>query len=149
MWNKYSNLVLKVNQQYHKAVLMSLLSQGDSGGPLNCYTGGAWRVHGVVSYGPAGMCNQVNKPTVFTRVSSFQDWIYSVSLHDVILRMSPHLHIYTAWLLFLWTFYFRFCKLVQSAKWNQSNKMTMHPTHWCVTCSKCLLVFLHWARGWR
>ncbi|XP_010766171.1 chymotrypsin-like elastase family member 2A, partial [Notothenia coriiceps] len=26
--------------------------QGDSGGPLSCYTGGAWRVHGVVSYGP-------------------------------------------------------------------------------------------------
>ncbi|KAF3703637.1 Chymotrypsin-like elastase family member 2A [Channa argus] len=52
--------------------------QGDSGGPLNCYTGGAWRVHGVVSYGPAGMCNQVTKPTVFTRVSFFEDWIYSV-----------------------------------------------------------------------
>uniref|UniRef100_A0A3Q0SXU9 Peptidase S1 domain-containing protein n=1 Tax=Amphilophus citrinellus TaxID=61819 RepID=A0A3Q0SXU9_AMPCI len=43
--------------------------QGDSGGPLNCYTDGAWRVHGVVSYGPAGMCNQLYKPTVFTRVS--------------------------------------------------------------------------------
>uniref|UniRef100_A0A665UD80 Peptidase S1 domain-containing protein n=1 Tax=Echeneis naucrates TaxID=173247 RepID=A0A665UD80_ECHNA len=54
--------------------------QGDSGGPLNCFIDGAWRVHGVVSYGPAGMCNQVNKPTVFTRVSSFLDWIYSVSL---------------------------------------------------------------------
>ncbi|XP_020791299.1 elastase-1-like [Boleophthalmus pectinirostris] len=49
--------------------------QGDSGGPLNCYTDGAWRVHGVVSYGPAGMCNQLRKPTVFTRVSSFIDWI--------------------------------------------------------------------------
>ncbi|XP_030254885.1 elastase-1 [Sparus aurata] len=52
--------------------------QGDSGGPLNCYTDGAWRVHGVVSYGPAGMCNQVTKPTVFTKVSAFQDWILSV-----------------------------------------------------------------------
>ncbi|XP_041670627.1 chymotrypsin-like elastase family member 2A [Cheilinus undulatus] len=51
--------------------------QGDSGGPLNCYTGGAWRVHGVVSYGPAGMCNQYKKPTVFTSVSFFMDWIYS------------------------------------------------------------------------
>ncbi|XP_041824687.1 chymotrypsin-like elastase family member 2A [Melanotaenia boesemani] len=51
--------------------------QGDSGGPLNCFTDGAWRVHGVVSYGPAGMCNQVSKPTVFTRVSSFLDWMYS------------------------------------------------------------------------
>ncbi|GAA6215014.1 chymotrypsin-like elastase family member 2A [Lates japonicus] len=52
--------------------------QGDSGGPLSCFTDGAWRVHGVVSYGPAGYCNQVSKPTVFTRVSSFQDWMYSV-----------------------------------------------------------------------
>uniref|UniRef100_UPI0037E7E70F elastase-1-like n=1 Tax=Semicossyphus pulcher TaxID=241346 RepID=UPI0037E7E70F len=52
--------------------------QGDSGGPLNCFTNGAWRVHGVVSYGPAGMCNQWKKPTVFTRVSVFEDWIFSV-----------------------------------------------------------------------
>uniref|UniRef100_A0A3B5AXI4 Elastase-1-like n=1 Tax=Stegastes partitus TaxID=144197 RepID=A0A3B5AXI4_9TELE len=54
--------------------------QGDSGGPLSCYTNGAWRVHGVVSYGPAGMCNQYKKPTVFTRVSSFLDWIFSVGI---------------------------------------------------------------------
>ncbi|XP_041670196.1 chymotrypsin-like elastase family member 2A [Cheilinus undulatus] len=53
--------------------------QGDSGGPLNCFTGGAWRVHGVVSYGPAGGCNQYMKPTVFTRVSFFMDWIFSIS----------------------------------------------------------------------
>ncbi|XP_047423899.1 elastase-1-like [Mugil cephalus] len=52
--------------------------QGDSGGPLSCFIDGAWRVHGVVSYGPAGMCNQESKPTVFTRVSYFQDWMYSV-----------------------------------------------------------------------
>ncbi|KAM9713300.1 chymotrypsin-like elastase family member 2A [Menidia menidia] len=51
--------------------------QGDSGGPLNCFDDGAWRVHGVVSYGPSGMCNQVTKPTVFTRVSSFLSWMYS------------------------------------------------------------------------
>ncbi|KAM4534089.1 chymotrypsin-like elastase family member 2A [Odontesthes bonariensis] len=51
--------------------------QGDSGGPLNCLTDGTWTVHGVVSYGPAGMCNQVSKPTVFTRVSSFVEWIFS------------------------------------------------------------------------
>uniref|UniRef100_A0A3Q4AUM5 Peptidase S1 domain-containing protein n=1 Tax=Mola mola TaxID=94237 RepID=A0A3Q4AUM5_MOLML len=53
--------------------------QGDSGGPLNCFTDGDWRVHGVVSYGPSGFCNQWRKPTVFTRVSYFLDWIYSVS----------------------------------------------------------------------
>ncbi|XP_075994230.1 elastase-1-like [Genypterus blacodes] len=50
---------------------------GDSGGPLSCFTDGAWRVHGVVSYGPYN-CNMATKPTVFTRVSSFVDWIYTV-----------------------------------------------------------------------
>ncbi|XP_008306143.3 chymotrypsin-like elastase family member 2A [Cynoglossus semilaevis] len=54
--------------------------QGDSGGPLNCLTDGVWRVHGVVSYGPSGYCNQLTKPTVFTKVSSFLGWIYSVTL---------------------------------------------------------------------
>ncbi|XP_075994143.1 chymotrypsin-like elastase family member 2A [Genypterus blacodes] len=53
--------------------------QGDSGGPLNCFTDGAWRVHGIVSYGPYN-CNMKNKPTVFTKVSSFMDWIYTVLL---------------------------------------------------------------------
>uniref|UniRef100_A0A3B4XSG4 Chymotrypsin-like elastase family member 2A n=1 Tax=Seriola lalandi dorsalis TaxID=1841481 RepID=A0A3B4XSG4_SERLL len=57
--------------------------QGDSGGPLSCYTDGAWRVHGVVSYGPSGMCNQVTKPTVFTRVSFFLEWIFSVSSNTI------------------------------------------------------------------
>uniref|UniRef100_A0A3B3ZRG0 Peptidase S1 domain-containing protein n=1 Tax=Periophthalmus magnuspinnatus TaxID=409849 RepID=A0A3B3ZRG0_9GOBI len=52
--------------------------QGDSGGPLNCFTDGAWRVYGVASFAPSGMCNQLQKPTVFTRVASFMDWIYSV-----------------------------------------------------------------------
>uniref|UniRef100_A0A3B3Y2C8 Peptidase S1 domain-containing protein n=1 Tax=Poecilia mexicana TaxID=48701 RepID=A0A3B3Y2C8_9TELE len=57
--------------------------QGDSGGPLNCLTDGVWRVHGVVSYGPAGVCNQKFKPTVFTRVSSFLHWMYSVNnMHE-------------------------------------------------------------------
>ena len=53
--------------------------QGDSGGPLSCLMDGVWRLHGVVSYGPAGECNQYSKPTVFTRVASYLDWIYSVS----------------------------------------------------------------------
>lgn len=49
--------------------------QGDSGGPLNCRIDGIWQVHGAASYGPFP-CTVYQKPTVYTRVSSFIDWIY-------------------------------------------------------------------------
>ncbi|KAG7227029.1 hypothetical protein INR49_022376, partial [Caranx melampygus] len=53
---------------------------GDSGGPLNCQgTDGAWGVHGIVSFGSGLKCNFPKKPTVFTQVSSYIDWISSVS----------------------------------------------------------------------
>ncbi|XP_062243272.1 ovochymase-2 [Platichthys flesus] len=51
--------------------------QGDSGGPFVCTAAGAdttWEVHGIVSFGPLG-CIQDKKPSVFTRVSAFSDWI--------------------------------------------------------------------------
>ncbi|CAN9510288.1 unnamed protein product [Ophioblennius macclurei] len=51
--------------------------QGDSGGPFACTAGGTdktWQVHGIVSFGPQG-CIQDKKPSVFTRVSAFSDWI--------------------------------------------------------------------------
>ncbi|XP_076004105.1 ovochymase-2 [Genypterus blacodes] len=51
--------------------------QGDSGGPFICATAGTnttWEVHGVVSFGPQG-CIKDKKPSVFTRVSAFSDWI--------------------------------------------------------------------------
>ncbi|XP_056400081.1 chymotrypsin-C-like isoform X2 [Hyla sarda] len=49
---------------------------GDSGGPLNCQAAdGSWEVHGVVSFGSGVSCNYEKKPTVFTRVSAYQDWI--------------------------------------------------------------------------
>ncbi|XP_075462192.1 chymotrypsin-C-like [Ascaphus truei] len=49
---------------------------GDSGGPLNCQTAsGTWEVHGIVSFGSGLSCNYVKKPTVFTRVSAYIDWI--------------------------------------------------------------------------
>ncbi|MGH0167234.1 UNVERIFIED_CONTAM: hypothetical protein FKN15_074182 [Acipenser sinensis] len=51
--------------------------QGDSGGPLNCFSDGVWKVQGIVSFGPAPYCNTFMKPTVFTRVSAFMDWIYN------------------------------------------------------------------------
>uniref|UniRef100_A0A8C5TKU2 Peptidase S1 domain-containing protein n=1 Tax=Malurus cyaneus samueli TaxID=2593467 RepID=A0A8C5TKU2_9PASS len=52
---------------------------GDSGGPLSCYRDGHWEVHGIVSFGLVPYCNTYQKPTVFTRVSAYVDWIYSVS----------------------------------------------------------------------
>ncbi|KAL8198569.1 UNVERIFIED_CONTAM: hypothetical protein K2H54_016557 [Gekko kuhli] len=48
---------------------------GDSGGPLNCHNGNAWEVHGIVSFGSGLGCNTAKKPTVFTRVSAYNDWI--------------------------------------------------------------------------
>uniref|UniRef100_A0A3Q1GIF0 pancreatic elastase II n=2 Tax=Acanthochromis polyacanthus TaxID=80966 RepID=A0A3Q1GIF0_9TELE len=49
---------------------------GDSGGPLNCQSSsGAWEVHGIVSFGSGLSCNFPRKPTVFTRVSAYGDWI--------------------------------------------------------------------------
>ncbi|KAM6216920.1 chymotrypsin-like elastase family member 2A [Rhynchocyon petersi] len=53
---------------------------GDSGGPLNCQAAnGQWEVHGVVSFGSSLGCNYYHKPSVFTRVSDYIDWINSLS----------------------------------------------------------------------
>uniref|UniRef100_G1N5J9 Peptidase S1 domain-containing protein n=2 Tax=Meleagris gallopavo TaxID=9103 RepID=G1N5J9_MELGA len=49
---------------------------GDSGGPLNCQAeDGHWEVHGIASFVSALGCDTPKKPTVFTRVSAFEDWI--------------------------------------------------------------------------
>ncbi|XP_029864862.1 elastase-1-like [Aquila chrysaetos chrysaetos] len=48
---------------------------GDSGGPLSCYKDNSWQVHGIVSFGLVPYCNTYKKPTVFTRVSAYVDWI--------------------------------------------------------------------------
>uniref|UniRef100_F6ZPY1 Chymotrypsin C n=1 Tax=Equus caballus TaxID=9796 RepID=F6ZPY1_HORSE len=51
---------------------------GDSGGPLNCPAEneeGSWEVHGIVSFGSSEGCNVVKKPSVYTRVSAYIDWI--------------------------------------------------------------------------
>uniref|UniRef100_A0A4X1W7U1 EF-hand domain family member D2 n=2 Tax=Sus scrofa TaxID=9823 RepID=A0A4X1W7U1_PIG len=49
---------------------------GDSGGPLNCQAeNGSWEVRGIVSFGSGLGCNTYKKPTVFTRVSAYIDWI--------------------------------------------------------------------------
>ncbi|KAG7255999.1 hypothetical protein CRUP_014235 [Coryphaenoides rupestris] len=52
---------------------------GDSGGPLNCQNpDGSWEVHGAVSFGSGEGCNVLQKPTVFTQVSSYISWINKV-----------------------------------------------------------------------
>ncbi|NXE96824.1 CTRC protein, partial [Menura novaehollandiae] len=52
---------------------------GDSGGPLNCQCDdGIWEVDGIVSFGSSLSCNMIKKPTVFTRVSAYIDWINEV-----------------------------------------------------------------------
>ncbi|CAJ1085500.1 chymotrypsin-like elastase family member 2A [Xyrichtys novacula] len=52
---------------------------GDSGGPLNCQNlDGSWDVHGVVSFGSGLGCNVFQKPTVFTKVNSYINWMNTV-----------------------------------------------------------------------
>ncbi|XP_020838629.1 chymotrypsin-like elastase family member 3B [Phascolarctos cinereus] len=52
---------------------------GDSGGPLNCQANdGTWKVHGATSFVSSLGCNTLKKPTVFTRVSAFIDWIEKI-----------------------------------------------------------------------
>nr|XP_042128614.1 chymotrypsin-like elastase family member 3B isoform X1 [Peromyscus maniculatus bairdii] len=66
------------NLRAHSLSFRHLFSplQGDSGGPLNCPTeNGTWQVHGVTSFVSGLGCNTLKKPTVFTRVSAFNDWI--------------------------------------------------------------------------
>ncbi|KAM6103269.1 elastase-1-like [Theristicus caerulescens] len=55
---------------------------GDSGGPLSCYRDNQWEVHGIVSFGLVPYCNAYQKPTVFTRVSAYVDWIYSTTTNN-------------------------------------------------------------------
>ncbi|XP_075952819.1 elastase-1-like [Anarhichas minor] len=56
---------------------------GDSGGPLNCLVDGKYYVHGVTSFVSSLGCNALKKPTVFTRVSAYIDWMDSVSIRDM------------------------------------------------------------------
>ncbi|XP_028649216.2 chymotrypsin-like elastase family member 2A [Erpetoichthys calabaricus] len=56
--------------------------QGDSGGPLLCQLAQErWEVHGVVSFGPIG-CTVENKPSVFTKTSSYLNWIEATRIRD-------------------------------------------------------------------
>ncbi|XP_074659981.1 transmembrane protease serine 3-like [Tubulanus polymorphus] len=48
--------------------------KGDSGGPLVCKRQGKWYVHGVTSFGNFP-CGRKGEPGVYTRVTSYLDWI--------------------------------------------------------------------------
>ncbi|KAL6458957.1 hypothetical protein MHYP_G00324290 [Metynnis hypsauchen] len=49
---------------------------GESGGPLNCQrSDGTWDIQGVKMFSSSLSCNLPSKPTVFTRVASYIDWI--------------------------------------------------------------------------
>ncbi|KAK4328131.1 hypothetical protein Pmani_001452 [Petrolisthes manimaculis] len=47
---------------------------GDSGGPLVVFEGSHYTLVGITSFS-FGKCNDINYPTVFTRVSKFLQWI--------------------------------------------------------------------------
>ncbi|KAF4018560.1 hypothetical protein G4228_010288 [Cervus hanglu yarkandensis] len=65
---------------------------GDSGGPLNCQAdNGQWQVHGIVSFGSSLGCNYYRKPSVFTRVSNYNDWINSVRTGQAVSPAGPAL----------------------------------------------------------
>ncbi|XP_068171252.1 elastase-1-like isoform X2 [Antennarius striatus] len=53
---------------------------GDSGGPLNCLVNGKYHVHGIASFVSSLGCNTPRKPTVFTRVSAYIDWMESIMI---------------------------------------------------------------------
>uniref|UniRef100_A0A3Q4HDT6 Zgc:154142 n=1 Tax=Neolamprologus brichardi TaxID=32507 RepID=A0A3Q4HDT6_NEOBR len=73
----------KVTETIYSSCQNLMFCSGDSGGPLACTAATAaggtntiWEVHGIVSFGAQG-CIRDKKPSVFTRVSAFSDWIDS------------------------------------------------------------------------
>jgi len=53
------------------------LFQGDSGGPMMFFIKDQYYLMGVVSRGPK-LCGEPGYPGIYTRVSSFIDWIVRI-----------------------------------------------------------------------
>ncbi|KAI9023955.1 trypsin-like cysteine/serine peptidase domain-containing protein [Hyaloraphidium curvatum] len=49
--------------------------QGDSGGPILVFRNGAWLQVGIVSFGTAGCADSTEYLGIYSRISSFSDWI--------------------------------------------------------------------------
>lgn len=52
-----------------------------------------WEAHGIVSFGSGWGCNVAKKPTVFTRVSAYIDWINEVRAELLVRVLSVLLHV--------------------------------------------------------
>ena len=55
------------------STLCLFLHQGDEGGPLVSQANDQWYLVGIVSFSEG--CARENRPTVFTRVAAYEDWI--------------------------------------------------------------------------
>ncbi|CAG2106232.1 unnamed protein product, partial [Medioppia subpectinata] len=62
--------------------------KGDSGGPLSCQMGqGTWVQTGIASYVDGSRdCGMARKPSVFTRVSAYIDWIDAITAEPKLFR---------------------------------------------------------------
>ncbi|KAF5913919.1 hypothetical protein HPG69_011950, partial [Diceros bicornis minor] len=74
--DEQGSLFVGVHKHLCPQAIQLLQVVGDSGGPLNCPADdGSREVHGIVSFGSSRNCNVYKKPSVYTRVSAYIDWI--------------------------------------------------------------------------